>query len=347
MKCINNENTKNIDSRNRRKRQIRRQITVIISAVILLTILMFLLFFVLNSKKAVYYISDFESENYKTSIVDKDLISLDLCVAADDVKLADYTGNDSFHGQALFDVADGKVIYSNNMYDKLYPASTTKILTAYVTLKYGNLDDIVTVSETAVDLPFDAQVCSLQAGDSIKLYDLLCGLMLYSGNDAANAIGEHISGSVEAFVDLMNEEALKLGATHTHFVNPHGLHDENHYTTVYDLYLMFNACIKYDEFNEIYSNSYWTCDVTGSDGSVRSLTWEPTNWFSNGASNITSDYSNKGGKTGTTDEAGSCLVLSSVYLNDKQCISIIMGADNKDELYSEMNNMLDAGKAEL
>ena len=339
MKCTNNPR-----ANRRRKKQIRKQIIIILSAVISLTILMILLFFMINNKKAYNYISDYETVNYNTSVVDKSLTSVDLCVVADDVTIPGYTGVDSIHGQALFDVTDKQVIFSNNIYDKLYPASTTKILTAYVTLKYGDLNDIVTVSASALDLPYDAQVCFLQEGDKVKLYDLLCGLLLYSGNDAANAIAEHISGSVDEFVNLMNEEALKLGATHTHFVNPHGLHDDNHYTTVYDLYLMFNACIKYDTFNEIYSNGYWTADVTRLDGTVTQLTWEPTNYFSNGTKTITDDYSNKGGKTGTTDEAGSCLVLSSIYKDDKQMISIIMGAESKDQLYSEMNNMLEAGK---
>ena len=91
------------------------------------------------------------------------------------------------------------------------------------------------------DFNWDESVAGLVTGDTLTLYDLLCGLMLCSGNDCGTAIAEHISGSEEAFAELMNKEAARLGATGTHFVNPHGLHDEDHYTPAYDLYLIFNA----------------------------------------------------------------------------------------------------------
>ena len=344
MRCTSKDETKREDLR---RKKARNQVIITITAVVLLTLAMVFLYFVFNRKQAVYHVTDYENKNYITTIEDNELRGTNLCIAADDVALEGFTGIDSLHGEALFDVTDNKVIFSNNMYERLYPASTTKILTAYVTLKYGNLDEIVTVSESAVDLPFDAQICGLKAGDKVKLYDLLCGLLLYSGNDAGNAIAEHISGSVSAFADLMNEEALKLGATDTHFVNPHGLHDEDHYTTVYDLYLIFNECLKYDVFNEIYSNESWTCDVESADGSTVNHTWGATNYFSNGNETIAPGYINNGGKTGTTDEAGSCLVLSSSFNEGKKCISIIMGAETKSELYSEMNSMLEAGVIQL
>ena len=114
-----------------------------------------------------------------------------------------------------------------------------KILTLYLALKYGTLSDIVTVSDNAVAVPSDSSVAGLRSGVQLTLEDLLYGLMLPSGNDSAVAIAEHISGSVDAFVELMNKEANALGATNSHFVNPHGYHDENHYTTAYDLYLSF------------------------------------------------------------------------------------------------------------
>ena len=106
---------------------------------------------------------------------------------------------------------------------------------AYVALKNGNLDDVVTVSANAANQASDSSVCELKEGDKITLRDLLYGLMLRSGNDAAVAIAEHISGSSEEFVVLMNAEAKALGATGSHFVTPNGLHDEEHYSTVYDM----------------------------------------------------------------------------------------------------------------
>lgn len=331
-----------------RKKRIIRQLVMIFLSVILMTVLFFTLFaFIKTRKTASYKVTEFEEKNYITSISDMDWYSKELCVSDKDVALNGFSGQSDVHGEALFDVTDSKIIYGRNMFEKIYPASTTKILTAYVTLKYGNLDDIVTISHNAVNMPADAQVCSLKAGDKIRLYDLLSGLMLYSGNDAAVAIAEHISGSVDGFVSLMNEEAAKIGATHTHFVNPHGLHDDDHYTTVYDLYLIFNQCMKFDEFNEIYSNKSYTASVTGEDGTVRDITWVPTNHFSSGEAAITENFENHGGKTGTTEKAGACLVLSSEYKNGKQCISIVMGAQDKNNLYIEMNDILKASEKEL
>ena len=124
---------------------------------------------------------------------------------------------------ASFLVSQGQVSYAQNIYEKMYPASTTKILTAYVALKYGDLDQTLTVSEYAIEsLDPASSVCGLKIGDRITLREALYGLMLRSGNDAANVIAEGISGSMDAFVELMNREALALGATGSHFMNPSG-----------------------------------------------------------------------------------------------------------------------------
>ena len=119
----------------------------------------------------------------------------------------------------------------------------------------------------------------------MTLYDLLCGLLLRSGNDCGVAIAEHISGSVEAFAELMNSEAKALGATGSHFVNPHGLHNENHYTTAYDLYLIFNACIQDQRFMDIISMDSYTMNLTGADGTTRTFDVVPTNYYSSGKIN--------------------------------------------------------------
>ena len=156
------------------------------------------------------------------------------------------------------------------MHDRLFPASTTKILTLYLALKYGTLSDVVTVSENAASVPSDSSVAGLRAGEQLTLEDLLYGLMLPSGNDSAVAIAEHISGSEEAFVELMNKEANALGATNSHFANPHGYQDEDHYTTAYDLYLIFNQGILNSKFVDIISAPSYTADIKEQDGTVRS-----------------------------------------------------------------------------
>ena len=215
-------------------------------------------------------------------------------------------------------------------------------MTAYVALKYGNLDDIVTASERATDFAEDEQVCGLQAGDQLSLRDLLNGLLLYSGNDCAVAIAEHVSGSVEAFVDKMNEEARNLGATGTHFVNPHGLQNEDHYTTAYDLYLMFNACLQNPQFVEMISQTSYTANLTSASGVPYTMTWEPTNYYASGDAAAPEGVKVIGGKTGTTDEAGYCLILMEKDSSDNPYISIVMGASEKPVLYEDMTSLIEA-----
>ena len=153
-----------------------------------------------------------------------------------------------------------------------------------VAIKNSNLDDVVTVSSTASASSFswDASVAGIQTGDRLTMRDLLYGLMLPSGNDSAVAIAEYVGGTEEHFMEMVNAEAQNLLATGTHFVTPNGLHDENHYTTPYDLYLIFNECIQYEEFINIISAPSYTAQITGADGTVRSVTWEPTSFYARG-----------------------------------------------------------------
>ena len=204
----------------------------------------------------------YETATYNSNLYQGSLFADDLCVAADDVALTGFDDEDSLHAAGLFNLNDKTVEYGYKLYDKLYPASTTKLMTAYLAFKYGNMDDIVTVSDSVSSFASDEVVCNLQPGDTVTLYDLLCGLLLRSGNDCGVAIAEHISGSVEAFAELMNSEAKALGATGSHFVNPHGLHNENHYTTAYDLYLIFNACIQDQRFMDIISMDSYTMNLS-------------------------------------------------------------------------------------
>lgn len=289
---------------------------------------------------------DYEQKNYRQSIWQGTFFAQDLCVAAENVSLDGFADEDSLHAAGLFDINSNQVVYGFRLYDKLYPASTTKIMTAYLALKYGNLDDIVTVSEHATDFNWDEVTSGLRTGDQVSLYDLVCGLMLRSGNDCGTAIAEHISGSEEAFAELMNREARALGATGTHFTNPHGLHDENHYTTAYDLYLIFNACLKDERFVEIISMDSYDGTLTGADGTVRTETWIPSNYYSNGTVEAPDGVRVFGGKTGTTDQAGCCVILYSEDMQEHPYISVIMGAEDKNFLYQEMNRLFTAGISE-
>ena len=288
-------------------------------------------------------IKEYEKDSYTGSIYQGQMFAQDLCVASDDVQLSGFEDDTTLHGAALFDLENESVVYGYNLYDRLYPASTTKVLTAYVALKYGNLEDQVTVSANATDFNWDESICGLQTGDTLSMYDLLCGLMLVSGNDAAAAIAEHISGSTEEFAELMNREAAALGATGTHFVNPHGLPDDNHYTTVYDLYLFFNACMKDERFVDIISMDSYTVELKGADGTVRTDEWEPTHFYASGEATAPEGIHIVGGKTGTTLKAGNCVILYEEASDGSPYISVIMGAETKPLLYEEMNRLLSVG----
>lgn len=271
---------------------------------------------------------------------EKTYFSQNLCVA-DDVNIGnDTTDSQVAEGAGTFNLATNTVTYAQNIYEKLYPASTTKILTAYIALKYGNLEDYVTVSENAANQASDSSVCGLKAGDVVQLKDLLYGMMLKSGNDAAIAIAEHIGGSVEGFADMMNQEALAMGATRSHFVNPNGLPDENHYTSVYDLYLIFQNAVQDQTFLDIISTMSYDVVYTDVNGAGVERTWENTNQYLTGKEKAPEGITVVGGKTGTTGAAGYCLVLYSYNASGQPIVSIVLKADGKSNLYLLMNEML-------
>ena len=275
------------------------------------------------------------------SAEEKAYFSENLCVT-DDVSLGtDSTDSQVAEGAGTFHLATNTVVYAKNIYNKLYPASTTKILTAYIALKYcEDMDAYVTVSEYAADQASDSSVCGLKAGDKVRFRDLIYGMMLQSGNDAAIAIAEHISGSVEDFAALMNQEALLLGASQSHFVNPNGLPDPEHYTSVYDLYLIFAAALSDEQFVNIIQTKTYDVVYTNAKGESVEKTWKNTNQYLTGQAEPPEGFTVIGGKTGTTGEAGYCLVLYSTNPSGDPIISIVLKADGKSNLYLLMNQML-------
>ena len=291
------------------------------------------------------YTVSYEADNYDKNVYQGALFASDLCVAAEEVDLDGFQPDTDLHAAGLFDLGEDSVLCGYKLYDRLYPASTTKIMTALLALKYGNMDDVVTVSSNATDFKWDEVTSGLRTGDKVKMYDLVCGLLLHSGNDCATAIAEHIAGSVDAFADMMNEEAASLGATGTHFVNPHGLHNENHYTTAYDLYLIFNECIKDERFVEIISMDSYDGTLTGADGTVRKQTWTPTQAYGAGEAVEPDGVRVLGGKTGTTQQAGNCVILYDEDSSGHPYISVIMGADGTTRLYDQMNTLMQTGIA--
>lgn len=332
---------RNAVRRRRRRRRQRRAAILLISLVVLVGAALAGALIIFDQTRN--YTASYEEENYNTNIYQGTMFAADLCVAPDEVDLEGFKPDTDLHAAGLFDLEADSVLCGYKLYDRLYPASTTKIMTALIALKYGNLDDEVTVSANATDFNWDEVTSGLRTGDKVTLHDLICGLLLHSGNDCGTAIAEHIAGSEEAFAEMMNEEAAALGATGTHFVNPHGLHDENHYTTAYDLYLIFNECIKDERFVEIISMDSYEGTLTGADGTVRKETWTPTQAYGAGEATEPEGIRVLGGKTGTTQQAGNCVILYDEDLSDHPYISVIMGADGATRLYDQMNMLMQAG----
>lgn len=263
----------------------------------------------------------------------------DLCVTDGNVN-TDALDMSHVTGAALFDLNRKETVYAKNVHDKLYPASLTKVMTALVALKHGSADMLLTASANVTNLESGAQTCGLKEGDQMTLAQALHVLLINSANDAAVMIAEGVAGSVEEFAKLMNEEAKELGATNTNFVNPHGLSDDNHYTTVYDLYLIMNEAIQYDLFNEIIGMSSYTTVYQTANGSSRELTVNSTNHYLQGEAQAPSGVTVHGGKTGTTNAAGHCLVLISRDTAGNPYISVILRADSRDDLYTQMSELL-------
>ena len=182
----------------------------------------------------------------------------------------------------------------------------------------------------------------LQVGESLKIKDLLYGMLLPSGNDAAVAVAEASCGSVDAFVEKMNQEAVKIGALSSHFTNPHGLPDENHYTSPYDIYLIFRAAMQHEVLREILGTKEYQVVYKDRNGARKTQVWKATNLYSTGEKELKDGLKIIGAKTGTTKEAGYCLALDTEKTgSDLDYFSIVMKADTKDILYGNMTILLD------
>ncbi len=241
---------------------------------------------------------------------------------------------------AVFSLDGGTALFHKNAFERMNPASTTKIMTALIALKYGDLDDMVTCTDAVIINEAGSSMAGVEPGDVISLNDLLYGLLMPSGNDAANAIAVHMAGSVSAFADMMNAEAKSIGATGTHFANANGLTDPDHYTTAYDLYLIFNEAMKYDKFREIISADAYTAVYTDADGERVTKTWNVGNLYKNGSVETPAGLTVLGGKTGTTNAAKYCLIMAVEDQDGKEYASVVMKADTRADLYNDMSAIL-------
>ncbi|HHX72730.1 MAG TPA: D-alanyl-D-alanine carboxypeptidase [Clostridiales bacterium] len=233
-------------------------------------------------------------------------------------------------GAILVDLNSGEVLYEQNADDKVYPASLTKLMTALIVMEHAALDEVVTVSQSALaGLNPHGSSAGLKVNEQMTVENMLYCLLLPSGNDAAAVLAEHVAGSIPAFVDLMNQKAKELGCTGTHFENPHGLHSEGHYTTARDVFLITREFVKNEHLFAVSNTVTYVVPPTNATSSQRIL--NSTNYLINGNRTIQYLYSPaRGIKTGTTTPAGYCLV-SAAEKNDMFLISVVMGASRQAE----------------
>lgn len=226
----------------------------------------------------------------------------------------------------LIDSTSGKILYEKNAYNKMYPASTTKIMTAILVLENCNLNDIVTISENAVSLtsvPETYTRANLKSGEKVSVEDLLNVLLIPSANDAAIALAEHVSGSVDEFSKLMNLKAKEIGCINTNFVNPNGVHNTNQFTTAYDMSLIGKYAMQNDVFKKIVTKT--SCNLP-----ITNVYDKDDRKFKNTNELLTSDnyyYEYTTGiKTGYTDSAKNCIVAS-CKKDDYEFIVVVLGAN--------------------
>ena len=248
-----------------------------------------------------------DDENIEDSIDDSEII--DVTSDIDDIPTI------NSRAAIVYDRTSGTIIYGKSENEKRKMASTTKIMTATIVIENATLTDTVTVSKKAAGT--GGSRLGLKTGDKVTVYDLLYGLMLCSGNDAAVALAEHVGGDLEGFANLMNKKAQSLGLTNTHFVTPHGLDNDEHYTTAYELAKLADYALKNQTFANIVATKNYTVTINGYSKNLNN-----TNEL---LGNLNGVY---GVKTGFTNGANRCLVTS-IKRDDLDIICIVLGADTK------------------
>lgn len=223
----------------------------------------------------------------------------------------------------LYELNSGTMLYTWNPDDRIYPTSMVKIMTALVVLENGNLDDVVTVTRSVLDqVPIGIVSMGLKSGEEITLRDLLYGIMVASYTDASVVAAVHVGGSVEAFLQMMNDKASELGCVGTHYSNVHGLHDEQTYTTARDICRITEIALENETFRTMFQTVDYTVPQTNKNPERSIIT---TNHMMNKRNTKYYDERVTGGKTGATDQGGRCLTLTAE--NDgMEILCVLMGA---------------------
>lgn len=240
----------------------------------------------------------------------------------------------------LFNLDTNEVLYSKNARQALPVASLTKLMTALLVLESGSMNETVVAGEEVNITEYNAWLCHFQPGDVLSVEDLMYATLIYSGNDAAAALAAYVGETVEDFVSRMNEKAEELGAGDTHFANPHGLDAEGHYSSLYDMYLIFRQCMQHKQFLDIMNTQHHTCQYTHGDGTEVSRTFANTNWYFTGEAQPPEGITVLGGKTGNTPKAHRCLLVLVENEAGERFLAGILGAEDQTTLYQEINQLL-------
>lgn len=237
----------------------------------------------------------------------------------------------------LMDAESGNILYEKNGYAKIYPASTTKVLTAILVLENLPLDEKIVASKNAINsVPLESSVMGIKKEEIFSVENLLYGLLLSSGNDAAIVLAEAVSGNVNDFVTLMNTKAKEIGCLNTHFSNPHGFYDDNHYSTPYDMALILKYAMKFDEFKKIVESKSFELPSTNKTPNTRTI--KNTNKLIDENSNTFYKYA-LGGKTGYTIESRGTYIG---YSKNGDKILIVGNFDGSQNINGKNARFLDA-----
>jgi len=250
----------------------------------------------------------------------------------------------------LMESSTGKIVYEKNIYEKMYPASVTKILTAIIVLENCKLEEVATASYDAVmGVEYGYVVANLQVGEELTVEELLNVLLIASANDAARVLAEHVSGSMEEFAKLMNEKANEIGCLNSNFVNSNGIHDDNHYSTAYDLALIAKYAMQNEIFREIVGKTYYILPATNKHDKADRVFGTTNELLLVNNNERKDNYYYKyatGIKTGFTTPAGYCLVASSEK-NGLEYISVVLNAgqteDGMSARYIDTKTLFDYG----
>ena len=278
-----------------------------------------------------------------TADLKADSFASDLCVITENIPVEGLELSTAVESYLLIDINNRQALAAYDVNRQIHPASTTKLMTALVALENCSMDEKIVLGDEVTGFAYDETVFPGKVGDTMTMDQALHFMLMYSANDIANAIAVHVAGSVAAFCEMMNQRAWELGATNTHFSNPHGLDSDDHYTTAYDLYLILSECIKYDKFTEIVSTSEYSTIYYDSQGRTVDRTVRSTDQFirTDKDVNAPAGITVIGGKTGTTGGAGHCLIVLCKDPSGNSYISCVMGTPDNDTLYSHQKTLME------